>query len=326
PRGLADWRSLLAHDPELVAAPIESLPLHHDFDDFGLYTARSGWDTDAAFVGLRCGPASAESATARLGFDFGESHLLPNQGDFSFFLWGKFILPGCEYPKLKLTSNHNVIVFEGRDTQAGRLVGQLGEGGPWFNAAGPTDPDRDYASRASTPRVLHREHTARYHHHLCELGGLYRLRDERAPDGVVFTEYTRSLVFLPDSAVAVVDRVRTPHPRTAHFRLLTALDRLTPDEHGFAFDLWGVPGRINDYSPVAFARTAAVEHLSAATNADQRVATLRAENVTEAVFAVVIGVGAGTRYRIVTDARGYDLLDGDGDNATALRVNWPATH
>ncbi len=69
-------------------------------------------------------------------------------------------------------------------------------------------------------------HAENFHHYLCDLGGLYRLRDERVAGGSFFAEYLRGVVYLPDGAVAVVDRVRTPVPRTFAFRLLSASEDL----------------------------------------------------------------------------------------------------
>ncbi len=138
-----NWRDLFVYDPTLAPARLEDQPLAYGLTDFGLYTARSGWEDDATFLGLLCGPASAESVARTMGEDFGEAHLFANQDDLVFYRGAVDVLPSCTYPTLKVTSNHHLVVFEGRDSQAGRLVGQLGEGGAWFNSQGPHDPDTD---------------------------------------------------------------------------------------------------------------------------------------------------------------------------------------
>ncbi len=324
PRALPTWRDFFSYDPDLPCARQADLPLFHDMPDFGLYTARSDWGDSAAFFGLRCGPASAESVAERFGFDLGEGHVYPNQGDFTFHLWSRAIIPGCEYPTTKVTTNHNLVVFEGRDTQSGRLVGQVGEGGPWFNAQAAKDPDADYDQRQRTPRVVSRDHQNTHHQYLCDLGGLYRLRDERVAGGVFFPDYWRSITFLPDGAVAIVDRVRVPLERTVHFRLLTAIEDLGADAKGFGFTHSGVPARIDDFSPASWTRDVQKETLTTRAGTRPVVASLRADDVREAVFAVVIGIGpAAGRYRITPDSQGA-TLDDIVAGRPVLHLDWPS--
>lgn len=324
PRALPSWRSLFHYDPELKPARLEDIPLHGDLPDFGVYAARSDWTADAAFFGLRCGPVCAAGAARRFGHEFGEAHLYPNAGDFTFQIWSSAVVPGCDYAKTKLTRNHNLVLFDGRSRQAGRAVGQLGEGGAWFNSAGVTDPDSDYDHRQRSARVTHLVHGSGFHHYLCDLGGVYRLSDERMPDGVLFPDYWRSLHFFPEGGLAIVDRIRVPVARTCTFRLLTAVENLIVGENGFHFTVWGTPCRIEDYSPRPWIRSVHSEELPASGNQQRSVASLRAEHVREAVFAVLIGVGpAADRYRLAFDDQGYGVTTQGG--ATLHRVNW-TTH
>ncbi len=319
-----NWRDLFVFEPDLPAAPLDSMPLAHDMPDFGLFTARSDWGPDATFLGLRCGTASGETVVRTFGTDFGEAHAYPNQGNITFYAGSHEVLPGCNYAKTKHTHDHNLVVFAGRDTQAGRLVGQLGEGGGWFNGLAPTDPDCDYEQRDRPARLLAVEHGPEFHHYLCDLGGLYRLADDRVPGGFFFPDYHRSVVFLPTGSVVIVDRVRCPVPRTAHFRLLTAGENLTTDERGFSFHLGATPGRIDDFSPTPLIRSASIEETAAYETPPRAVATCRATDTTEAIFAVVLSVGpAMDRHRIVTDPRGYRLRD--AADISILRVDWPPT-
>jgi hypothetical protein len=315
------WRDFFGYDPDLVPTPLEALPLVHDMTDFGLYTARSSWDADAAFFGLRCGTASASSVVERFGYDFPEAHLYPSQGDFSFYIWSRPVIPGCEYAKTKLTRNHNLVVFAGRSTQTGNEVGQLGEGGTWFNAKASLDPDSDYARRARPARVISALHGANFHSYLCDLGGLYRLRDERVEGEVFFPEYFRRLIFLPAGAIAIVDHVRLPVPRSFAFRLLTVAEDLSNDPEGFHFSVGGVPARMDDYSPEQFPRFVRHEELATREPSFRHVALLQANDRTEAIFAIVLGIGpAVARYQLQLDQVGCSLSDRMGGNL--LRFDW----
>lgn len=319
-----NWRDLFVYHPDIPTEHLDRVPVHGDMPDFGLFTARRNWNADSPFLCLRCGSASAASVAEKFGHDFGEAHVFPNQGDVMFYHGPHEVLPGCNYARLKLTSNHNLVVFDGRATQAGRTVGQLGEGGAWFNARALEDPSTDYALAARPGRVLTRGHAEHLHHYLCDLGGLYRLVDERVPAGYFFADYHRIVIFLPDGALALADRIRLPVTRSFSFRLLVASDDLRTTDDGFAFSVGGQPGRITDCSPHAHPRIARREKIAAFDTPPRGVATLRAEETREAIFANVLGVGdAASRYRLKVDDTGASLLGPGGE--PLLYVDWPQT-
>jgi hypothetical protein len=293
------WRTLFFYDPAIPMAKLDEQPLSRDLTDLGLYTARSSWEApDATFFGLRCGPHAGQTATKNFGPGLTSGHGYPEQGSFSFYLGAKAFLPGTNYAKSKVTTNHNLVVFEGRAGQKTKRVGQVGEGGAWFGNYGARLRD------ASVKRLLPATSTGP-HAYLCDIGGLYRLSDERietpvpvAPDapasaaaskGVFFPDYQRIVVYYPEGAVVVVDRVQTPQPRNFDFRLLTAVKDLAGQGDTFTGTLGDEKVKIANYSAPAYAATFSNESLPLWSGQDRRVFSLAARESTAAVFAVALG-------------------------------------
>jgi hypothetical protein len=212
------WRTLLYRDPDVPTVDKPSLPLHFTDTNLGLATARSGWHDDAAFFGLRCGPLSGVATSEAFGpllYVAVSGHCYPEQGNVMLQIGDADYLPNVEYSRTKLTSNHNLIVFEGRGEQQGRWVGQVGEGGAWLQG-------RQYLTFEREARILEERHEADRHYYRCDLGGLYRLSEGSAAGAATFPEYVREVTFLPrDGVVVIVDHVQLDQPRGFRLNLLT---------------------------------------------------------------------------------------------------------
>jgi hypothetical protein len=306
------WRTLFFYDPSVPNAKLEEQPLSRDLTDLGLYTARSSWDApDATFFGLRCGPHAGLTATKNFGPGLTSGHGYPEQGSFSFYLGDKPFIPGTNYAKNKVTLNHSLVVFEGRAGQKAKRVGQVGEGGAWFGNYGGRL--RDATTQRLTPETATGPHA-----YLCDLGGLYRLSDERidtpapvapdapasaaAPKGIFFPAYHRILVYFPEGAVVVVDRVQTTQPRNFDFRLLTAVKDLTGEGALFTGTLGKEKVKIVNFSAPALTASLGDESLPLWSGQERRVLSLAARESQSAVFAVALGrVAAVDGLRVQAD-------------------------
>ena len=314
--GLSSWLALFYEDTARKPVDPSTLPTHFDFTDTGLYTARSGWNEGSNFFGVRCGYLGSKSAAARWGKDSGNGHLYPNQGAFSFYSGPDAVVPGRPYPEVKLTSDHPLVVFDGRGVDAGKTVGQVGGDDHWFYVR-PAKP----AQRPS--EVIRVQHQAAYHEYLCDLGGVYFLSDERAPGKSFYPTYFRSLMYLPTGAVIVVDRVETEFERSATLRIPTEVLDLAVNGDAFTGTIKGKTVRIRDFSFVPVERS--VEHkdvlASYGIKFPRGVAIMKANDVKSATFAVILDVNdVAAGVQVKPDARGYTVT---GLPAGDVRVDWP---
>lgn len=314
---MRDWRNLFWYDATVLEAKRSDLETSHAWPDLGIYSRRSSWtDPNASFLGFKCGPAAGKTATALWGTELISGHIHPDAGNFVFYRGPQGVIPEAGYARSKLTSNHNLIVVEGRGAQAGKYVGQLGEGARWFSS--------DIQKSRAQATLLATENTPSHSSYLCDLGGLYLLKDERYTGGQYFTRYLRSLTYLPSGAVVLVDRIETPLPRTFHFRLLTTGRDLSNSGRTFDFTLAGVPARIVDSSAQTWSRSTAREMLPVYGNPERdafrNVITLTARNQTRAIFAVVLGVdGSEKSISVEADVRGITIRQAGG---TTIRSEW----
>ncbi|MBC8121195.1 MAG: heparinase II/III family protein [Gemmatimonadaceae bacterium] len=312
-----DWRNLFWYDATVPEAKRSDLELGYDWPDLGIYSVRSSWtDSNPNFLGFKCGPAAGKTATALWGTKLISGHTHPDAGNFVFYRGPQAVIPEAGYARSKLTSNHNLIVVEGRGTQGGQHVGQLGEGARWFSS--------DIQKSRPQATLLATEKTPSHTSYLCDLGGLYLLKDERYTGGQYFTRYRRSLTYLPSGALVLVDQIETPLPRTFHFRLLTAARDLSNIGRQFNFTLEGVPAHVVDFSTQTWSRTTAPEMLPVYGNPERdafrNVVTLTAPNQTRAIFAVVLGVN-GSEKGIVVEADEREITIRDSAGKT-IRPEW----
>ncbi|MEI8312627.1 MAG: hypothetical protein WCH98_17890, partial [Verrucomicrobiota bacterium] len=317
-RGLASlWRSLFWFDPGIKPADITSLPLFHDWTDFGLYVARSGWADKDSFFGYRTGKFIGETGSKYLGETTMNGHGHPDQGNVTF-LWGTAdVLPGSDYARIKNTTMHNLVVFEGTGKESGKLIGQLGSDMPWYGMGGVGKQIK------RPPKLLDVRHGSDFHTCLSDLGGIYKIADDREPTKFFFPTYYRSVTYLPKGAVVIIDRVEIPQPRNIYFRLLTAATDLAVSGRDFTFTAKGAPGKIIDLSPGEdLARTVTKEEIFTwGSNTKRQVATLIAKDSKSATFAVVIGMnGAENGIAVETAPTGAVIK---GASAEPIEIVWP---
>ncbi|MBW4552660.1 MAG: DUF4962 domain-containing protein [Aphanocapsa sp. GSE-SYN-MK-11-07L] len=310
-----DWHGLFWFDPSVPQAKLEQQPLSYHWPDLGLYAIRNSWTKpNANLFSFKCGPVMGKTVTETWGIHLPNGHIQPDQGNFSFNWGSDAVIPGAGYARKKLPSNHNLVVFEGRAEQAGKLVGQVGGGGAWFGSR------LNRLQRQAT--VLKVDQNSGYTSYLCDLSGLYWLQDERVPKQQFYPNYHRRITYLPKGAVVVVDRVQTPVPRTFTFRLLTSAQSMAVQENGFQMTIGRtqLPARINDFSPQPSSRSVAAEKIPTWDNQERRVASLTATDRTQAIFAVVLGV-EGSEAGIQVTAKQNQITIRDRDRTINLPMD-----
>ncbi len=315
PETAHDWHSLFWFDPKVPTAKLDQQPLSHRWPDLGLYAQRNSWTKpNANLFGFKCGPLMGKTVTETWGVRLSNGHIQPDQGNFSFYWGSEAVIPGAGYARQKLTSNHNLVVFEGRAEQAGKLVGQVGGGGAWFGSK--------LNRLQRQPAVLKVDQNPGYTSYLCDLSGVYWLQDERVPEKQFYPNYHRRITYLPTGAVVLVDRIKTPVPRTFQFRLLTSAKAMAVQGNGFQMTIGRaqLPGRINDFSPQAWSRSVAAEKIPTWDNQDRQVASLTASNQTQAIFAVVLGVD-GSETGIQVAAKPNQITIRDRDRSITLPMD-----
>jgi len=119
---LNSYLSLIWHDPTVPAVRPEDLPLLYRFANLDVACARSDWSTNASLFTFRCGPHDGYKA-----MDYRQNisggHMPPNAGAFLLYAFGDWLIHEGEYTR-KITAYHNTMTING--------VGQIGEGGDWF--------------------------------------------------------------------------------------------------------------------------------------------------------------------------------------------------
>ena len=107
-----------AHDPELGALRINSVPPFHYFRNAGTAFWRSSWEADATAFAFRCGPPEGHHATelAPLISDWRQStgHAHPDANSFIIYAKGEYLTGDTGYTGIKLTADHNTILVDER--------------------------------------------------------------------------------------------------------------------------------------------------------------------------------------------------------------------
>jgi hypothetical protein len=287
PTDINGWRALLWYDPNVKAADIAKLPTHFADTNMGFFTARSDWSADAAFFGLKCGTLSGKAVSEKFGRQYlgvaVSGHCYPEQGNFVLQIGTTDYLPNVDYSRQKVTTNHNLLVFAGREKQKDRWVGQVGEGGAWLMGPAYTQFQRE-------AEVLEVRNAADHHYYLCDIGGLYRLEDSRAEGGVTFPTYRRELTFLTEGAVVIVDHVKLEQPRAVRLNLLTGgvSGEVSGDEVGFVFKDGG-KGRIKTASSVPVTLAAGPGEVLSWGRNDRYIVSMTTGEVGVASVAAVVG-------------------------------------
>jgi hypothetical protein len=160
-------------------------------------------------------------------------------------------------------------------------------------------------------QVLKVQHAADHHQYLCDLGGLYLLTDQRVPEKQLFPTYHRSLTFLSNGAVVVIDRVTVAQPRVFKLRLLTVGKSLTRNGDDVTFDLRGGRGMIRTLATPGVSVETSEEQLLTWGENHRGVVSLVSAAAQAADFVAIVGtVDSVQPIRVVRDGSGYAIQDG----------------
>lgn len=119
------WRDVAWQSVASSKDSISTQPRYRHLVDQGIVIWRSSWTSDdAELVMFKAGALQGQKLRSR-GVAFG-GHNHPDQGAVLLFADRQWVLRDDGYSSRKLTSTHNSMLFGG--------VGQLGEGGAWFDA------------------------------------------------------------------------------------------------------------------------------------------------------------------------------------------------
>jgi hypothetical protein len=130
-QGIADWLRLklktgtweegwafYAHDPQIPAAPMSSVPTAYYFRDNETAFWRSNWDHTATAFAFRCAPPEGHHVAqlSRLIPDWRQNtgHAHPDANSFIIYSQGKYLSGDTGYSGVKQTKHHNTILVDGR--------------------------------------------------------------------------------------------------------------------------------------------------------------------------------------------------------------------
>jgi Domain of unknown function (DUF4962)/Heparinase II/III-like protein len=130
-QGIADWLRLNlktttwekgwafhAHDPQIRAAPMSSVPASYYFRDNETAFWRSNWEAGATAFAFRCGPPEGHHVTelSPLVPDWRQNtgHAHPDANSFIIYSHGKYLTGDTGYTGIKQTKHHNTILVDGR--------------------------------------------------------------------------------------------------------------------------------------------------------------------------------------------------------------------
>jgi len=181
------WMDFIAYDPAVPPESIHTLPTLKHFSDNDFVTMRSGWQSDAALVGFRCGPASGHRnqrhplLLEKRGFGPGHGH--PDINSFCLFAYGEWLAIDPGYTHLKLTANHNTVLVNGH--------GQAGAGQKWLEYM-------EFVAREPASAILRVESNPVYDYVLGDAGNIY-------VDEAELQSFRRHLLFLKPDMVVIAD-------------------------------------------------------------------------------------------------------------------------
>ena len=103
--------NLFRYDGTVASATLNSLPLLHYFDNYGVVTTRDSWLNNKSLVSFTCGPALGHQFVQNNNFDAGTGHSHPNANSFSIFSNGEFLIRNCGYV-LRRTDQENTLLVD----------------------------------------------------------------------------------------------------------------------------------------------------------------------------------------------------------------------
>ena len=190
-----DWRSLLWYDESVGKQDISAMPTYKLFPYLGLFTSRSSWTDDNAFMfAMKAGPPGGHDMTTAGG------HVHPDEGGFTLRDFGQDIIVDDEYSYNKLTSNHNVPTFDGGS-------GQLGEGSVWFDTQSVID-------NYGTADIIYTDFddTKGYEYLVADLASIYK-------PSLSITKFLRHFILLKKGTLVIVDEIESGSDHQIEWRL-----------------------------------------------------------------------------------------------------------
>jgi hypothetical protein len=191
----SDWRTLLWYDESVGKRDVSSLPTYRLFPTLGLFSSRSSWTDDNAFMfALKAGPPGGHTLVPAGG------HVHPDEGGFTLRDFGKDIVIDDEYSYNKLTSNHNVPTFDGG-------TGQLGEGSLWFDSA-------DVLNNNGTADIIYTDFNDAkgYEYFIADLADIYK-------PSLSVTKFLRHVILLKKGTIVIVDEIESGSDHQIEWRL-----------------------------------------------------------------------------------------------------------
>jgi hypothetical protein len=198
---LEEFWTLLWRDPSLKAAPIDTLPLAHHFEDSGVAYARTSWGKDATAIAFKAGPPEGHRVATLLPrlpewrLDSGHAH--PDAGSFILWAHGRYLTGDTGYAGLPSARNHNTMTF------AGTGQGVETQHDVWRQM--------DYRALDGV-RIVEADLSGSRMKIVADLAAAY-------PETAGVKTYTRSLTWDGGSIVTVADAVTFNAPRTSEWHL-----------------------------------------------------------------------------------------------------------
>lgn len=207
------WLNLLGFDPSLQPiAPnslISPLPTLQHFNDMGIVSARSDWSGTESLVVFKSGPILGHRAMDIFDYDSGASHVHPDANHFVIFGSGEWIISNDGY-RGKATDQENTLIFyDGASPE--KTIGQLGEGGVFFNGKAVFDA-KIPAEKRPTLFVPQLQPDPIIDYMVGEASGAY-------PSSLGLNKFKRHLVFdKADNVLLVIDDIELSSSREMGLR------------------------------------------------------------------------------------------------------------
>jgi hypothetical protein len=211
------WLNLIWYDPNIREESLGSLPTIRAFDDLGLVSTRTDWTGNESLLIFKCGPMMGHRVAAHQSdFNNSAAHVHPDANSFSLFGCGRFLIRNAGYQDRKESAYENTLRLN--------EVGQLGEGGKWFDGK---------AALSANPTLQVVQTSAALDYLVGDAASAYD-----AACGL--REYKRHIVFLKkQNVLIVVDRIRLRrkqhltldfHPEMTAIKQLDGPDWISEDK------------------------------------------------------------------------------------------------
>lgn len=199
------------YDPSVEArAPERSWRF---FDDWGVMVGRTGWGTDDAYFSFKAGPFGGFERARRflagdaLARNLSVAHEHPDAGSFELVDAGRYVISDTLYAGEKLTREHSTLLIDGR--------GMVGDQAHW------PDPEYTLLWTEGLPEFVFAGEREGH------LAASVRFERLYPPDlGVELCQ--RTVWWLPDRRLLIVDHVRTARPSRVSALFWNAVEPLRP--------------------------------------------------------------------------------------------------